>query len=144
VEAIKKVGREAGKLAILVISVVGREVLNELKNVDIKSLTDTVENLAGGRRNLEEWCKIAAKPVDDAVAKTISEDGLQFVGGYLSFTFSDSSKKKVIIAYEIYFVDSQKNWTKQNAGSEVYANNFTQDALEEISGKGTVKFDVEE
>lgn len=143
-EAIKKVG----KLAILSIGVVGeavgREVLNELKNLDIKPLTDIVESLVSGRRSLEEWCEIVAKPVDDAVAKTISEDGLQFVGGYLSFTFSDSSKKKVIIAYEVYFVDDQQNWTKQNARSETYADNFTQDALEEISSKGTVKFDVEE
>jgi len=109
----------------------------------INAFKDVIESLLSGQRTLEEWCEIASKPVDDALAKGIS-DGFQFAGGYLCFSFADESKRKVKIAYELYFLGRQKQWIKQDAHSDVYAHNFSMEALEEIADKGTVKFYVEE
>jgi len=122
----------------------GTQKLSDFKKVTVGAISDTVESMIGGRRTLEEWCEIASQPVDAIVAKSVSEEGLQFVGGYLCFSFADTSKKKVIIGYELYFLNEQKQWIKQDAHSDVYANNFTAEALEEIANKGTVKFNVDE
>jgi hypothetical protein len=93
---------------------------------------------------LEEWSEVFSKPVDEAIIKTVTEDKLQFVGGYLNFSFADSSKKRVNISSEVYFVDSQKNFVKEQASVVVHSSEFTADALDEISNKETVKFEVKE
>jgi hypothetical protein len=115
----------------------------ETRKVASRAFLQAVERVISGRRSLEEWCEVVSGPVDDAVARTVTEDGLKFVGGYLSFSIAGLTANKVTIAYELYFGDEQRNWVKQYAYSDVYARNFSHEALEEISCTGSVKFRVE-
>ena len=110
----------------------------------IDTIKAAIESITNNRRSLEDWCEIASGPVDAALAKSISEGELQFAGGYLCFSFADASKYKVRIAYELYFLDTQEQWVKQEAHSDAYASAFTDEALEEIASNGVVKFHVEE
>ncbi|GHV31527.1 hypothetical protein FACS1894167_14000 [Synergistales bacterium] len=114
-----------------------------LPGVLFDAFADTLERIVSGRRSFEDWHGIASESLDRIIAKTSEDRNLRYAGGKLCFSFADSRRKKVNIAYDLYFIDKAETWTKEHAVGDVYASNFTLEALAEIEEKGTVAFDIE-
>ncbi len=93
-----------------------------------------------GRRTINEWVEIAIGGVDKVKIRIIKEYGWKYVGGKLNFTMSKKVSHKVVVSFELYYQD--ENWQKVGAESDMYASNFTLEALEEIESQGIVSFEV--
>lgn len=119
-----------------------RPYINEVKEVFANAARDTFESIITGRRTLDEWAKIAIRGVDKVKAQVIRENGWEYIGGKLNFKMSDKSSHKVVISFELYYQDEGKKWRKVGAESDMYASNFSLEAIEEIKSQGTVSFEV--
>lgn len=117
--------------------------LNEAKDLLANAARDTVESIITGRRTINEWAEIAICGVDKVKARVVKENGWKYVGGKLNFTMSEKVSHKVVISFELYFQDEKDNWQKVGAESDMYASNFTLEALEEIKSQGTVSYEVD-
>ena len=130
----------------------GREVMAEignkygdnLKKVAFNVITDTIESALVGKRTLNEWAEIVIEVIDNIKDKTIRENDFKYLGGTLKFSLYPKTKSKVIIAYELYFVDSDGNYFKNSAQSDVNKDNFTQEDLNAIEESGEIAYEVEE
>lgn len=117
--------------------------VSEAKDVLANAARDTVESIITGRRTIDEWAKIAIGGVDKVKMQVIQENGWRYVGGKLNFMMKDKNLRKVVIMFELYYLDENGIWQKVGAESDMYASNFTLEALEEIKTKGTVSFEVD-
>ena len=115
----------------------------DVKEVALNAARDTVERIVTGRRSLDDWSEISIAGVDTIKNRAIDEEGLTYVGGKLMFSMSPKRDDKVIISFELYFQDDQQQWHKVGAESDLFASNFTLEALEEIESEGSVSFEVE-
>ena len=118
-------------------------VIEDVKNASKDAISDTVHELVVGKRTIEDWADSAIKGVDEIKDKVVSEENKIFVGGYLDFAMSKKNNKKVVISFELYFLDEDKQWEKMTAESDVYATTFTADALEELRSKDKIRFEVQ-
>ena len=109
----------------------------------LNAARDTVERIITGRRPIDEWAKIAIAVVDQIKDRAVSEEGLRYIGGKLKFAISRKRADKVVISFELYFQDSNNEWQKIGADSDLFASCFTLEALDEIKSKGEVSFEVE-
>lgn len=105
---------------------------------------DTFESVITGRQTIEEWAEIAIKGVDGVKNRVAQVNGWKYVGGKLNFALSTKSKHKVVISFELYYQDDTSHWKKVSAESDMYASNFTLEALEDMKTKGIVSFEVED
>lgn len=117
--------------------------VNEAKGVLANATRDTVESIITGRRTINEWAEIAIGGVDKVKVQVIKENGWKYVGGKLNFAMSDKVSHKVVISFELYYLDENGKWQKVGAESDMFASNFTLEALEEIKSHGTVSFEVD-
>ncbi|MBD5504058.1 MAG: hypothetical protein HDR09_10045 [Lachnospiraceae bacterium] len=120
-----------------------RPYVSETKDVLANAARDTYESIITGRRTINEWAEIAIGGVDKVKAEVIKEYGWKYVGGKLNFTMSEKVSHKAVISIELYFQDENGNWQKVGAESDMYASNFTMEALEEIKSQGIVSFEVD-
>ena len=116
---------------------------NDAKDALMNTARDTLESAITGRRSIEEWAEIAIKGVDKVKNKVVEQNGWKYIGGKLNFQLSEAISDKVVISYELYYQDSDKNWQKVSAESDMYASNFTLEALEDIKTNGKVSYEVE-
>lgn len=116
---------------------------NDAKDALMNTARDTLESAITGRRSIEEWAEIAIKGVDKVKNKVVEQNGWKYIGGKLNFQLSETISDKVVISYELYYQDSDKNWQKVSAESDMYASNFTLEALEDIKTNGKVSYEVE-
>jgi hypothetical protein len=126
-----------------IFSSVLRPYIEDTKNTAMNSARDTLEAVVTGRRSIDEWANIAIDGVDQIKERAIEEGDLRYVGGKLNFAMSTENAQKVVISFELYFLDENNQWHKIGADSDMAASNFTVDSLEEIADKGIVSFDVE-
>lgn len=117
--------------------------VNEGKEVLENAARDTFESMITGRRTIDEWAKIAICGVDKVKDQVVRENGWKYIGGKLNFRMSDKSSHKVVISFELYYQDGDKKWRKVGAESDMYASNFTREALGDIKSQGTVSFEVD-
>lgn len=117
--------------------------ISDAKDVLANAVRDTVESIITGRRTINEWAEIAISGVDKIKAQVIKENGWKYVGGELKFAMSDKNLRKVVISFELYYQDGNEKWQKVGAESDIYASNFTLEALEEIKSQGTISFEVD-
>lgn len=104
---------------------------------------DTFESVITGRQTIEEWAEIAIKGVDRIKDRVAEENVWKYVGGKLHFALSTKSKHKVVISFELYYHDENAQWKKVSAQSDLYASNFTLEALADMESQGVVSFEVE-
>lgn len=116
---------------------------NDAKDALMNTARDTLESAITGRRSIEEWAEIAIKGVDKVKNKVVEQNGWKYIGGKLNFQLSETISDKVVISYELYYQDSDKNWQRVSAESDMYASNFTLEALEDIKTNGKVSYEVE-
>lgn len=116
---------------------------DDAKDALMNTARDTLESAITGRRTIEEWAEIAIKGVDKVKNKVVEQNGWKYIGGKLNFQLSETTSDKVVISYELYYQDSDKNWQKVSAESDMYASNFTLEALEDIKTNGKVSYEVE-
>lgn len=116
---------------------------NDAKDALMNTARDTLESAITGRRSIEEWAEIAIKGVDKVKNKVVEQNGWKYIGGKLNFQLSETISDKVVISYELYYQDSDKNWQKVSTESDMYASNFTLEALEDIKTNGKVSYEVE-
>ena len=117
--------------------------VNDGKDVLANAARDTVESMITGRKTIQEWAKIAIVGVDKVKEQVVRENGWKYVGGKLNFAMSDKNARKVVISFELYYQDEKKEWQKVGAESDMFATNFTLEALEEIKSNGKVSFEVD-
>lgn len=117
--------------------------VKDLGDAMLNAARDGVESLITGRRDLNEWAQIAGKAVDEVKSTLEEQTCWQYVGGKINFTMSSKSAKKVVISFELYYQDENNKWKKVAADSDMYASNYTLEALEEIQSNGTVSYEVE-
>ncbi|MCI8404736.1 MAG: hypothetical protein HFE49_07510 [Clostridia bacterium] len=117
---------------------------NDLKKIAFNFITDTIESALVGKRTLDEWAEIVIEVIDNIKDRTISENDYKFLGGTLKFRLSSNSKPKVIIAYELYFIDSNGNYFKNSAKSDVNQDNFIQEDINAIKEAIEIAYEVEE
>ncbi|MCL1988517.1 MAG: hypothetical protein FWG64_11205 [Firmicutes bacterium] len=109
------------------------------------SIRDRYESVITGKRTLQQWAEIAIKPIEkikQRIAEESTEDTV-FVGGKLHFEMSPQTASKVVISFELYYLESGQQWHKVGAESDLYASNFTNEALLEIRSHSVVTFEVE-
>ncbi|MDO5019172.1 MAG: hypothetical protein Q4E29_01705 [Lachnospiraceae bacterium] len=116
---------------------------DDAKDALMNTARDTLESAITGRRSIEEWAEIAIKGVDKVKKKVVEQNGWKYIGGKLNFQLSETISDKVVISYELYYQDSDKNWQKVSAESDMYVSNFTLEALEDIKTNGKVSYEVE-
>lgn len=129
----------------------GRDVFDEIcgkygddfKKIAFNLITDTIESILVGKRTLDEWAEIVIEAVDNIKDRTISENGFKFLGGNLKFSLHPRIKSKVIIAYELYFIDKDGNYFKNSAKSDVNQDNFVQEDINTIKEAGEIAYEVE-
>ena len=129
------------------LAVVAKSTLSDVLSSYIQdvndSARDTFESIITVRRTIDEWAEIAIKGVDQIKDRAVNEEGLSYVGGKLTFAMSVQNPQKVVISFELYFLDENNEWQKVGADSDMYASVFTLEALEEIKSKCEVSFEVE-
>lgn len=129
-------------------------VNNELKNklgIDCKQVIanaarDTFESIVAEKRTLDEWANMVINSVDEIIDETIKNEDVNYAAGKLIFSLDKNTRAgspKVLILYELYFIDANGNYIKKSAKSDVNQDNFTQDAIEEIKENGKVSYEVE-
>lgn len=117
--------------------------VNDVKDALANAARDNYERVITGRRTIDEWAGIAIKGVDKVKDKVAEQNGWKYVGGKLNFAMSKKNSDKVVISFELYYQDNESQWQKLGAESDMYASNFTLDALEDIKKNGSVSFEVE-
>lgn len=117
--------------------------VNDAKETVLNTARDAFESAITGRRTIDEWAEISIKGVDRVKDMVVEQNDWQYVGGKLNFTMSTKSPDKVVISFELYYQDEGKKWQKVGAESDMYASNFTLEALEDIEAKGIVSYEVE-
>lgn len=117
--------------------------VNDAKETVLNTARDTFESVITGRRTIDEWAEISIKGVDRVKDKVAEQNDWQYVGGKLNFAMSANFSDKVVVSFELYYQDEDKKWQKVGAESDMYASNFTLEALEDIQTKGTVSYEVE-
>lgn len=117
--------------------------ISDAKSAVANAARDTLESIVTGRRTLDEWAEIAIKGVDNVKSKVAEENGWQYIGGKLNFAMSAKSTNKVVISFELYYQDEGKEWHKVGAESDMYASNFTLEAIQDIESKGIISYEVE-
>jgi hypothetical protein len=117
---------------------------DDVKDSILNAGRDTVERIITGRRTLEDWKTISGECVDKIKDRIVAESGdFRYVGGKLNFAMSEKRNNKVVISFELYFQDANNEYQKVAADSDLYASNFTHEALDEIKASGGVSFEVE-
>ena len=116
---------------------------DDFETAAMNAARDTAERIITGRRTIDEWAEIAIKGVDKIKDRAENEEGLTYVGGKLKFAMSEKNKDKVVISFELYFQDRKEEWHKIGAESDLYASNFTLEALGEMKSKGEISYEVE-
>lgn len=119
------------------------EHLDNLKGAAADGVSDAVQAMLTGRMSLEEWANIASKACDRIIEKS-REQGLKYVAGKLRFENSPKDTKKIIICMELYFLNEKNEWVKTKSDCDMYASNFTEEALYTIKTNGKVEFEVVE
>ena len=126
---------------------IGGEVLDkygdDLKEIAFNTISDTVESILTGRRTIEEWAGVVIDVVDKIKDTTVAEEGYDFIGGKLKFSVSPMKSSKVIIEYELYFMDSDDNYFKKSAKSDVNKNNFVQEDINALDEAGEIVYDID-
>lgn len=117
--------------------------VDDAKNAAANAAKNMVEGAVAGKRTIDDWAEIAVKGIDTIKDRAIKEDGLRYVGGKLKFAMSGEVSNNVIISFELFFQDENREWHKIGADSEVSASNFTIESLEEIQSTNEVSFEVE-
>lgn len=115
----------------------------DAKSVAVNATRDTVESIITGRRTLEEWAEISIKGVDKIKDRVVKEGELRYIGGKLNFAISVKNTNKVVISFELYFLDGNNKWQKIGADSDLLASNFTVEAIDEIKTHGVISYEVE-
>lgn len=117
--------------------------VNDIKDAVKNTVRDNYERMITGRRTIDEWAAIAIKGVDKVRNQVVEQKGWKYVGGKLNFQMLNNSKDKVVISFELYFQDNYSRWQKIVAESDMYASNFTIEALEDIDKNRKISFEVE-
>jgi hypothetical protein len=138
--AIGKAIKEAAKFIFTEVILV---YADDIKDSVANAARDNVERIITGRRTIEDWSKICIEAVDKIKDHAVNEEGLRYVGGKLKFAMSQKKENKAVISFELYFQDKNNEWHKIGAESDLYASNFTLEALDEIKSAGGVSFEVE-
>lgn len=115
----------------------------DFKKVAFNVITDAIESALVGRRTLDEWAEIVIEAVDNIKEQTIRENDFNFIGGNLKFSIRPTTKTKVIISYELFFIDSDGNYYKNSANSDVNQDNFVEEDIEAIKEAGEIAYEVE-
>lgn len=115
---------------------------NDFVGAVSKAIRDTFYSAALGQRTINDWANIVIGSVDNIKSRYENKYGWTYVGGKLNFTMPDISSRKVVIAFELYYLDTSKKWHKVGGSSNVYTSNFTPEALNEIQSKQIVSFEV--
>lgn len=104
---------------------------------------DCFESAITGRCDLNYWADLAGNAADE-LRRKIEDDApyLTFVGGKINFSMSRSNSEKVVISIELYYIDNKKHWKKTCAESDMFASNYTFEALDEIRSNGVISYEV--
>jgi hypothetical protein len=124
------------------LGVLGTLVSDKAKDVLKDIVRDATEDVLTGKRSLQEWSEIVEPVVDKIIEKEQHSQDWEYIGGKLKFKYNDERHTKIDITYELYFIDVEENWHKINASSDVNANTFTDDALEEIKANDEVSYEI--
>lgn len=116
----------------------------DLKQISLNIITDSIESILVGKRTIDEWADIVIKVVDNIKDKTITENDFKYIGGILKFSMCPNNKSKVIISYELYFIDGNGEYFKNSANSDVNKDNFVDEDIIAISEAGEIIYEVEE
>ena len=117
---------------------------DDLKKIAFNYITDSVESILVGKRSLDEWAEIVVEAIDNIKDRTIEENNYNYIGGNLKFSISKKISSKVIIEYELYFRDSEGNYFKNSAKSDVNQDNFIKEDIETIKKSTEVIYEIEE
>ena len=115
----------------------------DLVDVLKDAVSDTIHGMVARKESIIGWAELAASGIDPIIERTAREENLQYVGGKLIFSFSEKNTEKVDIAFDLFFIDEEKNWKKVSAHSDVYASTFTNEALEELRASGVIEYAIE-
>lgn len=125
-----------------------QDEINELKhaivNNSIETLRDMVLNIAGGKSSFDEFAKRIITYVDAKVEEAKNNKGLSYVTGKIIFENIPQKSHKVLISYELYFIDTNKKIIKSGANCEVPSSQFKEEALLELNNIGKIEYEVEE
>lgn len=116
---------------------------NDLGGAMMNAGRDMVESMLTGRRTLDEWAQIAGKAVDEIKKTYIEDKGWEYVGGKIHFTMSPNNPKKVVISIELYCQDENEQWQRVTAASDMFASNYTKEALADIRSNGKISYEAE-
>jgi len=110
------------------------------------SVTDFGVSTVCGKRSAEEWAEDFVEAIDNIKEKGIKEYNLTYVGGKLKFSINHDAQnkleaKKVIVSFELYFQDSNKQWAKCGDSSELSKMFFTQESVDAIEKDG-IEFEI--
>lgn len=117
--------------------------VEEARDAALNAAQDAIRSTVAGRMSIDEWANIAIEGVDRVKERAVSEGGLNFVGGKLKFTMSAVTTEEVIISFQLYFLDELGKWQMADAASSVPASKFTFDAIDELTSKGEIVYEVE-
>ena len=102
-----------------------------------------MHNTVTGKMTIEEWADIAIVGIDNVKERIVNEGELRYIGGKLKFLPVGNDHESVSMYFELYFLDESESWHKADAGIDVSAYKFDDEALEQIRSTGAVVFEVE-
>ena len=136
------IGFLVGAAKSVLLDVIG-SYAKDVKDSARNTAKDTFESTVTAKRTIDEWAEVAIKGVDQIKNRAVNEGGLRYVGGKLKFAMSAKNPQKIVISFELYFLDENGEWQKVGADSDMHVSIFTHEALEEIRSKCEVSFEVE-
>lgn len=131
------------ELAVNTLINVFKPYIDDTKDALVNTARDTLESVITGRRSIDEWAEIAIKGVDKLKEYIAKQYNWKYIGGKLNFEISASNLDKVIVSFELYYQDDYNKWQKVGAESDMYASNFTKDAINDMEVSGRVSYEVE-
>lgn len=129
------------KIGETVLNNVPSETKEKIKKSLIDAAIETVKEKYPVKRTVKEWADLSVKVIDEIINRVKIENGFSYIGGKLRFYCLPDKIGKVVISYELYFLDQENNWRKNANSYEEDESSFTDEALEEIKSN-VIEFEI--
>lgn len=110
--------------------------LDELKEVWERAM----DSLFLEPKSLLEIAETYSKKTDSYILKTEKSEGISFIAGKFFIKFEDD--KNIYSHADLYFKNSQENWSKKELKSKLNKSFFTEEAYIQIQSNKVEEFNI--
>lgn len=127
-----------------------KSVIEEIKSGIKKFFDDPIQVIdmikdmfSNEPKSLNDIARLYSKASDEIIIKTLEKEKFKYGGGKFHIKNLENNKE-IEVSIELYFQDDNDNWIKKENKDLISADEFTEEALEELKKKKEITYNIEE